>query len=89
MVKIFIGLVSNTQRSTCLTGEVLLRNSPLSNRLFSPCQPHSYGTKPVKHFKTQQKKSQLTNSLVRMDKTYIPNSIRLVFKHQSFFILQS
>ena len=89
MVKIFIGLVSSTQCNTCLTGEVLLRNSPLSNLLFSPCQPRSYGTKPAKHFKTQQKKNQLTNSVDRKRKTDIPNSIRLVLKHQSFLFCTS
>jgi hypothetical protein len=79
MVKIFIGPVSSTQCSTCLTGKVLLRNSPLSNRLFSPCQSRSYGTKPVTHFKTQQKKNQLTNSVVKNGTTYVPNSIRVVY----------
>jgi hypothetical protein len=84
MVKVFIGRVTSTQCSTCLTVEVLLRNSPLSNRLFSPCQPHPYCTKPVKRFKTQHKKKQLTNSVDRKGKTYIPNSIRHVFKNQAF-----
>jgi len=78
MVKIFIGPVSSTQCSTCLTGEVLLRNSALSNRPFSPCQHRSYSTKPVTHFKTQQKKNQLTNPVVRNGTTYVPNSIRLL-----------
>jgi hypothetical protein len=84
MLKIFIGHVSNTQCSTCLTGEVVRRNSPLSYRLFSACQPGSYGTKLEKHFKTQQKGNELNNFAFKKGKTCIPNSITIIFKGKCF-----